>query len=162
MKLISLNYKQSSSLHEAEKILKRYIDTGKYYDWYLRSVLQKIIDHPSDAHSYIEKCYDMYCDGYSFLDNLGLGYGLAVIVPPFKYNADTWEKLDSPEQKKLIESFYPDIINETNKVINWLDTKKIVLIGHDSTYQGIQYIDSREFEEKEPTAYKVATSTKKN
>ncbi len=161
LSLISLSYKQPSSLYEAEKILKRYIDVGKYYDWYLRRVLQKIIEHQNDVHKYIEQCYDMYCDGYSFLDNLGLGYGLAITVPPFNYNAGTWDKLELSEQKKLVEGFYPDVVNEVEKVIRWLDTKKIILTGHDGTYQGIQYSDSREPEEKEPTGYKVTTPTKK-
>jgi len=159
--LTSLSYKQSSSLYEAEKILKPHIDIGKYYEWYLRRVLQKVINHPSDAHKYIEKCYDMYCDGYGFLDNLGLGYGLAVAVPPSEYSADSWDNLESPEQKKLVESFYPSVREEAEKVINWLDTGKIVLTGHDGELQGIQYTDSRTPEEKDPTAYKVATPTKK-
>lgn len=161
LSLISLSYKLPSSLYEAEKILKRYIDIGKYYDWYLRKVLQKIIEHPDNVHKYIEQCYDMYCDGYDFLDNLGLGYGLAITVPPSNYNTGTWDKLETHEQKNLIESFYPDIINETKKVIHWLDTKKIIITGHDGSYQGILYSDSREPEEKEPTGYKVATPTKK-
>ena len=40
--LISLTYKQPSSLYEAEKILRPRIDIGKYYDWYLRRILQKV------------------------------------------------------------------------------------------------------------------------
>jgi hypothetical protein len=54
--LISLAYKQPSSLYEAEKILKPHIDIGKYYEWYLRRILQKVIDRPVDAHKYIEQC----------------------------------------------------------------------------------------------------------
>jgi len=159
--LISLSYKQPSSLYEAEKILKRYIDIGKYYEWHLRKVLQKIIDHPNDVHKYIVQCYDMYCHGYGFLDNLGLGYGLSINVPPNVYNVSTWDKLESPEQKKLIESFYPDVRNEAEKVVLWLDTNKIVLTGHDGSSQGIEYTDLRSPEEKENTGYTVATPAKK-
>lgn len=159
--LISLTYKQPSSLYEAEKILRPRIDIGKYYDWYLRRILQKVIEYPADVHKYIEQCYDMYCDGYGFLDNLGLGYGLAVIIPPSDYSADSWDRLESPEQKKLIEEFYPSVREEAEKVIGWLDARKIVITGHDGDFQGIQYTDSRTPEEKEPTGYKVATPTKK-
>ncbi len=159
--LISLTYKLPSSLYEAEKILRPHIDIGKYYDWYLRRVLQQVIEHPTDVHKYIEQCYDMYCDGYGFLDNLGLGYGLAVSVPPSDYRADSWDELESVEQKKLIEGFYPGVREEAEKVVSWLDTSKIVITGHDGDFQGIQYTDSRTPEEKEPTGYKVATPTKK-
>ena len=159
--LISLTYKQPSSLYEAKKILSPHIDIGKYYEWYLRRILQKVIDHPTDVHKYIEQCYDLYCDGYGFLDNLGLGYGLAVTVPPSEYSADSWNELKSPEQKKLIEGFYPSVREEAEKVISWLDDRKIVITGHDGDFQGIQYTDLRTSEEKEPTGYKVATPTKK-
>jgi len=161
LNLISLNYKKPSSLYDAKKILKPHINIGKYYDWYLRRVLQKVIEHPSDAHKYIEQCYEMYCDGYDFLDNLGLGYGLAVTFPPSEYNADSWDQLESPEQKRLIDGFYPVVREEAEKVINWLNTGKIVLTGHDGDFQGIEYTDTRTTEEKEPTSYKVATPTKK-
>ena len=98
--LISLAYKQPSSLYEAEKILKQHINIGKYYEWLLRRVLQKVIEHPIDAHKYIAQCYDLYCDGYGFLDNLGLGYGL--IITPY-----SWAELDPSESKRLVESFLP-------------------------------------------------------
>ncbi|KAA3640755.1 MAG: hypothetical protein DWP95_08140 [Proteobacteria bacterium] len=161
MDLISLNYKQSSSIYDAEKILKPHINIGKYYDWHLRRVLQKVIEHPSDAHKYIEQCYAMYCDGYDFLDNLGLGYGLTVTFPPSIYSADSWDRLKSSEQKRLIDGFYPGVREEAEKVINWLNTEKLVLTGHDGGFQGIQYTDTRTTEEKEPTSYEVATPTKK-
>lgn len=159
--LISLSYKQPSSLYEAEKILKPYIDIGKYYEWYLRRVLQKIIEHPIDVHKYICQCYDMYCDGYGFLDNLGLAYGLAVTVPPPEYGSDSWDKLESSEQQRLIDSFYPNVRKDAEKVIDWLDTRKIVITGHDGDRQGIQYKDSRTPEEKKPTAYKTTSSARK-
>jgi len=159
--LISLTYKQQSSLYEAEKILRPHINIGKYYDWSLRRVLQKVIEHSTDVHKYIEQCYDMYCDGYGFLDNLGLGYGLVTTVPPSEYGADSWEKLESSEQKKLIEGFYPSVREEAEKVISWLDTGKIIITGHKGGFQGIQYTDSRTPKEKEPTGYNVATPTKK-
>jgi len=152
--LISLSYKQPSSLYEAEKILKRYVDIGKYHEWSLRRVLEKVIDRPKNAARYIEQCYDLYCDGYSFLDNLGLGYGLSVVVPPT-------DRIEENEQSKLINGFYPAVAEEALKVIGWLDSGKIVITGHEGSYQGIQYTDSREPEEKEPTGYKVATPTKK-
>ncbi|MEM8831753.1 MAG: hypothetical protein AAGE96_20690 [Cyanobacteria bacterium P01_G01_bin.19] len=59
LELISLNYKTLSSLYKAEKILTRQIDIGKYYEWFVRRVLQKVIDRPSDANKYIEQCYDL-------------------------------------------------------------------------------------------------------
>lgn len=156
LELISLDYRSPATLYEAEKILKRYIDHGKYYEWRLRRVLQKIIERPRDVHIYIEQCYDMYCDGYNFLDNLGLGYGLAIAVPPNDYTADSWDKLQPNEQKIIIGSFYPEVSREAKKVLHWIDAKKIILTGYAGSHQGILYQDNRTPEEKEPKAYKVA------
>ena len=161
LELISQAYKQPSSLYEAERILKRYINIGNYHEWYLRRILQKIIGRSVDAHKYIEQCYDLYCKGYGFLDNLGLGYGLAIIVPPSNYNGGSWDKLESPEQIKLLDSFYPDVRREAEKVLGWLDSGEISITGHDGSSQGIEYMDIRKKEDKEPTGYKIASPSKK-
>lgn len=153
--LISLGYNLPSSLYKAEKILKKYIDIGKYHELNLRRVLQKVIDRPKDAYKFIEQCYDMYCDGYNFLDNIGLGYGLHVAVPPSNLGADTWQELKSQEQLKLINSFYPAVAEDAQRILLWLDTGKIILMDHNGEYQGIEYEDHRTSQEKEPTAYKV-------
>jgi len=153
--LISLGYNLPSSRHEAEKILKRYIDIGKYHEFNLRRVLQKVIDRPNDVYKYIELCYDMYCDGYNFLDNLGLGYGLNVAIPPSNYGADTWQELKLQEQLKLINSFYPAVAEDAQKIFLWLDIGKIVLTGHDGEYQSIVYEDHRTSQEKDMNKLKM-------
>lgn len=159
--LISLRYKLPSSLYEAEKILIRYIDLGKYYEWRLKRVLQKVIERPPDAHIYIVQCYDLYCDGYSFLENLGLGYGLAITALPSCSDADNWEELESKKQIELIDSFYPKVRKEAEKVLCWLNSKKIILIGTEGDFEDIIYQDNRTKEEKLPTGNKIATPIKK-
>jgi hypothetical protein len=158
--LISLNYKTPSSLYDAEKILRKYVDIGKCYEWQLKVVLQKVIDRSSDAHKYIERCYDLYCDGYYFLDNLGLGYGLMAAVPPEKYNAENWKELSARAQQKLMDDCYPAVAEEAKKVIQWIESGKIVLTGHAGGYQGIEYEDNRTAEEKQPTGYKLKTRSR--
>lgn len=143
LELISLRYTTPSALYDAEKILKKYINIGKYYEWELRKTLQQIIDRPSNVHEYIAQCYDLYCDGYYFLENLGLGYGLGIEVPPASYSAQSWNKLTPKDQIILIESYYPQVKKEAKKVIYWLDSKEILLTGHNGEYQGIEYNDNR-------------------
>ena len=159
--LISLSYTTPSTLYEAEKILKKYIKIEKYHEWYLRKILQKIIERPNNVYKYISQTYDMYCDGYYFLENLGIGYGLSIEVPPSCYSAQSWENLEPIEQKILVGTYYPSVQKEAEKVIYWLDSKKIVLTGHSGDYQGIEYKDNRKPEEKEITGYKKITPQKK-
>ncbi len=151
LELISLSYTTPSTLYEAEKILKKYIKIEKYHEWYLRKILQKIIERPSNVYKYISQTYDMYCDGYYFLENLGIGYGLSIEVPSSSYSVQTWEELEPIEQKVLVSSYYPSVQKEAEKVIYWLDSKKIVLTGHSGEYQGIVYTDNRSPEEKKVT-----------
>jgi len=99
----------------------------------------------------------MYCKGYNFFDNLGLGYGLRVEVPGVNNYRETWDDLSETEQTTLLNSFYPDLDTEIKKVISWLDTAKVVLTGMKDEYNHFEYIDSRTELEKQPTAYKVAT-----
>jgi len=140
LKLISINYKTPSGLYEAEKVLTNYFSIGKYHEWNIRNILKKIIEKPNDVHKYIEQCYDLYCDGFSFMDNLGLGYGLGLTCPD-----DFNEKVDD---------YYPQILDEVEKVSGWLDSGKIIITGHSGEYQGIEYDDNRSQKEKQPTGYK--------
>ena len=141
--IISLDYSQLSSLYEAEKIFRQYIDTGKYYEWYIIRILQQIIDPPIDAYKYIEQCYDLYCNGFSFLNNLGLNYGLRIRVPPANYSADSWYELTSAEQIKLIDSFYPDVAESAQEVLNWFSDRQIVVIDRDEANKSVDYLDNR-------------------
>lgn len=138
--LISINYKAPSALYEAEKVLLKYFSIGKYYEWHVRNILQKIIEKPNNVHQYIEQCYDLYCDGFDFMDNLGFGYGLGIVCPD--YNSGK------------VDDYYPQILDEVKKVVGWLDSSKIVITGHSGEYQGIEYDDNRSSKEKEPTGYK--------
>jgi hypothetical protein len=138
--LISINYKTPCGLYEAEKVLSNYFSMGKYYEWNLRNILQKINEKPSDVHRYIAMCYDLYCDGFWFLDNLGLGYGLGITCPN-DFNGK-------------VEDYYPKILVEVEKVLGWLDSGKIIITGHSGEYQGIEYVDYRSQKEQQPTGFK--------
>lgn len=81
---------------------------GKYYEWNLRNILKKIVEKPNDVQRYIEQCYDLYCDGFSFMDNLGLGYGLGLTCPD--------------DLNEEVDDYYPQILDEVVKVIGWLDS----------------------------------------
>ena len=146
LEIISINYKTPSSLYEAQKVLSKYFSMGKYYEWSIRNILHKIIAKPHDVDKYIEQCYDLYCEGFGFMDNLGLGYGLGLTCP------------DGFNDK--VDEFYPRIAEEAERVILWLDTRKIVITGHSGEYRGIEYDDNRSHKEKEPTGYKIQKSKK--
>ena len=74
------------------------------------------------------------------MDNLGLGYGLSIACPDYG--------------RDIVDDYYPQILEEVEKVVEWLDNGKIIITGHSGEYQGIEYADNRSPEEKQPTSYK--------
>ena len=143
LNLISLDYSKRISLYEAEKVFKLYIQEGEYLEWKLVNTLNKIIKKPQDVDRYIVACYDHYCDGYDFLDILGLKYGLFIVVPPDSYKVETWCQLSENEKKEYINSFYPEIAHEAKKVLNWFKEKEIVIKGEGKESGSIDYEDFR-------------------
>ena len=141
--IVSLDYSQPASLYEAEKILRKYIDLGKYYEWFISRILYKIIDRPTDADKYIEQCYELYCNGFGFLKDLALNYGLNIRVPPSNYSADSWYELTTAEQAKLIDGFYPDVAESAQQVLNWFSDRKITIIDRDERNSSVNYLDNR-------------------
>jgi hypothetical protein len=141
LELISINYRTQSSVHDAAKLLEKYFSLADYHDWYLRRILEKILKRDKNVEKYIVECYDLYCDGYNFLDNIALGYGLGLSCPD--------------EFNESVDDFYPAIELEAEKILSWLDDRKVVITGHSGQYLGIEYEDLRTAKEKRPTGYTV-------
>jgi hypothetical protein len=150
--LISLGYKNSTAKYDLNILLEKLVDKGDYEMWRIRKLLTKALQRDKELPQLLMTFYDLYCKGYSFLDNLGLGYGLAVEVPYSQ--ADYWDDLTIEQQQKLLASFYPQLDLEIKKVMNWLDTGVIKLTGNrDRNNYYFDYIDIRNDQEKLPTAY---------
>lgn len=153
--LISYGYKGDRVKYGLYKLLEKHIDKGEYEKWKMLRRLRKALQRDEELPQILMAFYDLYCKGYSFLDNLGLGYGLAVEVPYSQ--ADSWDELTPEQQQTLLNSFFPNIEKEIKKVIGWLETGKVVLTGFQDEYQQYEYIDNRTENEKQPTAYQVAS-----
>jgi len=141
--IISLDYSRPSSRYEAEKILRQYINIGKYYEWYISRVLQKIIARPPDTYKYIEQYYQLCCSGFTFLGDLGLNYGLRIIATLKNYSSENWYELTPSEQTQLIDSFYPDVAQEAKKVLRWFRDRQIAIVDRDEANNTVNYLDNR-------------------
>jgi hypothetical protein len=155
LELISLGYKSSTAKYDLCKLLDRLVDKREYENWRLTKMLTKALQRDKELPQLLMSFYDLYCKGYSFLDNLALGFGLAVEAPYSQ--ADNWDDLSVEKQQKLLAGFYPQLDTELEKVIDWLNSGKIILTGNKDQYnQYFDYVDNRSEEEKKPTAYKIA------
>jgi hypothetical protein len=156
--LISFGYKSDNAKYSLFRLLEKHIDIGELETRRIYRLLTKALNRDKELPEILMTFYDLYCKGYNFFDNLGLGYGLAIEVPRVEYTtADAWDELTIEQQRNLLDSFYPDLETEIKKVISWLDNGKVILTGVKDKYNHFEYIDKRTEIDKQPTGYKVAT-----
>jgi|SRR5579871_3757449 len=152
LELISYNYKSDTAKKWLYPLFEKHIDKGEFEKRRLHKLLTKALARDKELPQLLMTFYDLYCKGYNFMDNLGLGYGLAVEVPYSQ--ADYWDELNDEQQKNLLDSFYPQLNVEIEKVISWLEEGKIILTGNKDNYNHyFDYADNRTEDEKRPTAY---------
>jgi hypothetical protein len=144
--IISLNYSSRHIKNDLESIINRYVDYGKFETNKLVCLLNRALIKDENTGPVLRQFYELYCDGYYFLFDLGLGYGLACEVP-IKY-ADTWEELSDEQRRRIIDGFYPHIISDVQRALEWLETGKIVLTGTKNEINHWQFIDNRDPDEK--------------
>jgi len=102
----------------------------------------------------LREFYDLYCHGYAFLNDLGLGYGLMIEVPPSpKYKAETWEELSDSEKQELLDSFYPQLESDIKRAIEWIENGKLILKGRKDEIGHYEYEDLRTEEERDSTVW---------
>ncbi|HTD39773.1 MAG TPA: hypothetical protein VK671_04075 [Mucilaginibacter sp.] len=146
--LISLDYKKSGAKYELYNLLKKQVDIGEFETFKMLGLLEETKKKDEKLPYYLMEFYDLYCRGYYFLQDLGLGYGLSVELPFEKFKADTWDELNKDQKKELLESFSPELDIQIQRVINWLISKKIILTGEQDEYGHYSYEDFRTEEEK--------------
>lgn len=152
LELISLDFTKNSTKLDAERILRKHIKDGNYLNWALLKLMKKIIARSDDVHIHIQETYEIYCRGYDFLRQLGLTYGLE-LVSPYPH-LDNWKSLPDQELKTIVDSFYPNITKDAQKVIDCLEGNKIEFkeCSEQSLLNGMprnpEYLDKRTSREK--------------
>lgn len=147
--IISLDYKKNGAKYELYNILKRLVDAGEFETYKMLELLNKAKLKTGRLPFILMEFYNLYCKGYDLLQDLGLGYGLIMIqVPPSKYSKDNWNDLKEYEKQNLLNSFYPEIEEAIQKVIDWLTNKQIILTGEQNEIGRYEYQDFRTDEEK--------------
>lgn len=153
IEFISLNFKSQHLIHEMKKIVDKYLDFGAFEKRKIDKILNDLMYENDDFARSLIATYHLYCDGYGFLDNIGLGYGLTFANDFYEFT--DWMKLSSEEKNKRIGTIYDGVKAEAEKVRSWLDGKKVVLTGEVDGIGRVNYIDNRTTEEKKPTGYSV-------
>ena len=148
LELISLNFKKSGAKYELWKLLQKHIDPGDFEQYKMLGLLYEARQKTNRLPFILKEFYDLYCSGYNFLQELGIGYGLTIEVPRINTETDTWEDLTEKQQKQTLDGFSPGLEEEISKVIHWIETKKIRLTGKRDEIGHYRYQDLRTEKEK--------------
>jgi hypothetical protein len=153
--LISLNYGTSSSKYEIGKILNERFDEGKFESVKMVELLTSIIERDGKEGESLTRMYDLYCRGYYFLEDLGLGIGLFIEVPN-KYGVEYYHELNDSQKKELVNSVYPSAKEIAIELKNWILKGDLKLTGErEVELNRWQYIDNRTEEDKKSRVWKV-------
>jgi hypothetical protein len=149
LELVSLNYKKAAVRYDLFNLLQRFVGAGNYEKWKLIGLLNRAKVHDRNLPGILEQFYHLYCDGYSFLNTLGLGFGLSMCVLPKPFKVEHWRELPKDELTKLIQNLPQLIINyEVDLVLRWLDEDAIILTGDLDQFNHYKYVDNRNDAEK--------------
>ena len=147
--LISLGFKKSGAKYELVKLLKKHIDLAEFETYKILKLLKEAQRKTDNLPYILIEFYYLYCDGYHFLRDIGVGFGLLLIVPNIENTAaDTWEELTIEQKKNLLDSFSPKLEECIARAINWLEEKKIILTGEQDAGRHYIYEDLRTAVEK--------------
>lgn len=159
--LISLGFKKSGAKYELWNLLKKHIDLGEFEKYKMLGLLNEAKQKTKRLPYILMEFYDLYCKGYYFLQDLGLGIGLAVKVPRVNNTiADTWDELTTEQQEELLDSFSPELEDCIEQVIYWLETKKIILTGEQDEIGYYDYKDLRTEEERKSKLWVTVSEDK--
>lgn len=142
LELISLNYHTRWSAYEVRKLVEAAIDLGEFETWRIRRLLQGIIDCDEGWMAAIATTYDEYCAGYTFLDKLAFRWGLhtSMFLQGDPYGTDFSRD----------ESAHRESAEEAERVLTWLRTGKIRLLGTENQLERHEYVDARDREDANP------------
>lgn len=169
LELISIDFTQRNEKHYfncrklIDDIIKKYISLAEYETWKLETLLNNFLHKKSNLAKILEQFYDLYCEGYGFLDNLGLFYGCdfssylsEIDEPNFRYffsKTSTASEIEREIEQK-VNDILPEVDEEIKKVLTWLEQGKIEIINDPNSFYGTSYIDNRSESEKIPL-YKI-------
>jgi hypothetical protein len=129
--------------HKAEIIdkLSAHIELDRFELHRINVVLNALINKTDRFIEALYQSYELYADGYFFMETVGVQHGLSFSNTYFDYFE--WEKLPESAKKSSISTIYPSVRAEATKIKQWLDHDKIKVTGKKDGDGLYTYIDIR-------------------
>jgi len=153
--LISINFRARDVRFQLGEILIKHVGWAEHQKEILLSDLKAILADSERTPQILGSLYDKYCDGYYFLNDLGLGYGLCCASPHIDGKFyDSWEDLNTEQQQRILRSFLPQLKSDVRRALEWMESGKIVLVSKRDELNRMEFEDFRTVEEKQSTVWK--------
>gem|GEM_PF-2232023 len=105
------------------------------------TILRQLTVNNSQFIPALYTSYELYAEGYFFMETIGVQYGLSFTNTYFDFFE--WEKLAESDKQKSIQNVFPSVQKEATKIMHWLTNKKIKITGRKGKDGLYAYIDLR-------------------
>lgn len=130
---IEFNYKSADARYELYNLIEIFIEPVEFYQHYLLSLVEKLeVDDYQVFPQALMECYEIYCRGCDFLNDLGLGVGLCLVSPNTLYKAESWEELSEENKIQLVDSLDKKKINALISLFRkWVQNNEVQILRKD-------------------------------
>jgi len=133
LSIIELNYSNKLANYQINKIIKNYVDYSEFEAYKILTLFDNIRNKRDNLNKNIICLYDLYCDGYGFLEEIALKYGLSVIDL----------QNDSNSFNIILNEFFPNLILLINNIEILIKEKHILLVPTSSELKKYAFVDNR-------------------
>jgi hypothetical protein len=141
--LLCLDYRSRHAMHIIEQVLRLHVNAGRIETMKLHKHLTIVAQRGERLPRALVWLYHRYCWGYKFLDKLAMDYGLDVAVLRDAGSRYSWNNVSQEKLRQLFDLFYPDIVQEVEKVQQWLREGMIVITDVPTEMDSYKWIDRR-------------------
>ncbi len=129
LELLSFRYNQPSANYELARLLRSVIEPARSDTWQIIYFLQSLLEGTSDAVEAFARLFDLYGQGYTFLENIAIAYDIGVYEIPTLRQQPLWEASAFARQREALAGYIDPLRPEIQTILHGLETGAIRIIS---------------------------------
>lgn len=142
--LLCLDYRSPHAMHIIEQVLRLHVNAGRIETRRLHRYLTAVVQRGDQHVRALRWFYNRYCHGYRFLGKLGIDYGLHASNLDPKWRSHSSNDVRQERLRQFLDRNYPDIVEEAERVQQWMLEGMIVLTDEQNEMDACKWIDHRD------------------
>ena len=126
---ISFNFQQSAADHELSKLIRSHVNPARFHAWQVMRFLRSLLDGTGDPVAAFKTLYKMSCNGYEFLDNIGVQYLLGIEEIPELTVQHLWDEKAFWRLRETLDEYIQPLKSEIEILLHALETGEIEIIS---------------------------------